>query len=730
MHSQPSPAMDRDDSLALTGRTLPTAGAVSFDTAFASLRGSQRTAVLRLDAIMAKIHRAAKKEAAYRELATPEYSGQTLKRIYLGKGPTRGYGWKDIGTAACIDHRSCGGCGAKGCTYARSASLSPAVVEVWRAATGRNDKQSQTEAWECIIRDLAAGKVIAEGVTWQTLFMRMFPGLDLPAVCPWSTSHAPPGWSLSNFTRQLGSRAVNIALKKGHSAAWQMTPDVRMDLSELEFLQAVAFDDHRTDFMVRVWDAQGKVQTVELWALFAMDIATGAVIDFGLRPKIQREDGTTMGLTMRDMQHLIAHILATYGYPLDYKMNLIVENAAAAVSKDTENLVVSRSGGQINVRRTGVHFSNAILTGWGERWGAPRGKAWLESWFHILDIVLGSVKGQMGSDYKVKPGDLEGKEQICRKLNAIVSAHPELAEKLSAPFEWAGDAHKLILEGINLCNSRTDHDMERHQIITEWRYNEHDTHPKPTSLRPGLPADIADQVRWFTGQEPPLQDILINRYGATRRESPMEKVKRLYDPARFARISPEVFSDLYLDVARTTYKGGDVLDVEVKQGREKKKLRYTGHGHQMTLGQEVICRLDTSRPGAGVWITDTDGRHLGQMAFSRDPRMLHTDDVEKLQAALGAKQKAFGEITKEASKRALRIGGRGQLKALEQDLETISTLALEAPAQAAALPESSTLERAVMSTPSRSKRRPVFKTPLRVSPPPVEAAAPPPFSFE
>ena len=716
--------MDRDDSLATTSRSLATVSrAVPFEKLFGTLTGAVRTEVLRLDAIMQIIHAARFKARAFREQATPERSLETLKRIYYGKGPRKGYGWKDIGTVACIDHRKCGGCGSAGCTGAREASLSPAVVEVWRAIAGSYDKNAQTEAWEVIIRRLAAGEVIAEGITWQTLFLTIYPGLELPDTCPWSTNHAPPGWSLSNFTRQLGPKSIYLAQKKGHAAAWEMTPDVRMDLSELRFLEAVVFDDHRLDFKVRVYDDRGKVQTVELWGLFAMDVATGAVIAYGLRPRILREDGTAMGLTMRDMQHLIANIIATYGYPLDYKMLLIVENAAAAVSRDTENLVAKNSRGQILVRRTGVHFSDKLLTGWGERWGAPRGKAWLESWFHILDIVLGSVKGQMGSDYKVKPGDFEGREKLCRKINAIVTAHPDLAAKLHAPFEWVGDADKLIRAGIDLCNARTDHDMARHRMIQEWRLNEHDTHPKPTTLIHGLSADITDQVRWFLDQDHGLQDILINRYGATRRESPAEKVQRLMAGAKYSGIAPETYVDLYMDATTTEYKGGDVLDLKLKHGKEKKTLRYTGHSHNMQLGQTVICRLDTTRPGAGIWITDADGRHLGQMAHTPDARMLNNDDVHLLQAALGAKNKAYNDIVTSAARRSLRLPPAGQhLAAKDEDITTVGTLALPTPqTTTAALPESANLERAVMATPSKPTRKPVFKTASKPTQATIEA---------
>lgn len=689
--------MDRDEPLALTGRTLaPAPRGVSFDAAFPTLPGPVRSEVLARDALMRRVHGEAKKVQAFAALAKPGLSAESLARMYYGKGSRKGYGWKDIGAAACIDHRRCGGCGVAGCTWEREAKLTAEVVERWRALAGANDKQGCTEAWEKIIRDLAAGEVIVRGVTWQTLFMQSFPGLPLPDSCPWSTSTPPAGWSLRNFTRQLGSKAVFMTQKKGAAVAWLHTPDVRMDLSSLRFLEAVVFDDHRLDFEVRVWDERGRVQTVELWGLFAMDVATGAVIAFGLRPKLVRPDGSAMGLTMRDMQHLVAHILLRYGYPLDYKMQLIVENAAAAVSEPAEHLFLTRTGGQVVVRRTGVHFSDALLTGWGERWGAPRGKAWLESWFHILDIALGWVKGQKGSDYRVKPGDHDGRLALCRKLDAVITAHPEMADKLSSPFEWLGDAHPIIQAAITQCNLRTDHDMQRHELVHEWRYNAHDTHPKPTAPRKGLPVDIAEQVAWFQAQPREVRDMLCNSYGTTRRESPLEKMARLVQGTRFARISEDTFVDLWMESIAATYKGGDVLDVPVRMGREVKKLRFAGGGHAMALGQDVRVRLDSTRPAAGAWIVDAKDRFLGRMAYTADPRMLRDEDADLLKAALGAKNKAFAELTTAAHRRSLKLPARGQeLAARVADLAALGTIAPPPAEEAAALPESSDFVRAM-----------------------------------
>lgn len=705
--------MDRDDhALSLTGSLPMITTATTFDAAFGHLPGAVKTEVLALGALMRRIHAARftqpECEAIAREMTGRRgCSAVTLRKLYNQ--------WTRIGAAALIDHRKCGSvmndgaCGVEGCTAARRHGLSREVIEYYWAKCGKNDKQGLREGWERVITALASGEPLVEGVTWQTLHLDLFPGLRLPARCPWSLSHPPPGWSHSSFARHRLARSIFKAMQKGGAAAWNEMPDVRMDLNELRFLEAVVFDDHRIDIEVMVWDERGKVQIVELWGLFAMDIATGAIIAFGLRPKIQREDGTTEGLTMRDMQHLIAHIIATYGYPTSYPMHLIVENAAAAVSQHTELLLATRSHGQVIVRRTGVHAGDYLVRGFEERWGAPRGKAVLESIFHPLDIMLGDVKGQMGSNYIVKPGDHAGRVRMAERLGAVISASPDLQRKLSAPLHWAGDAHVLITEAIKALNDRTDHAMKRHEQVVEWRWSEGDTNPKPLALLPGLPSAIEAEVKQFLSLPQETRSMLINHYGCTRMESPAEKVRRIHNPKDFARIPVDTFLDLMMDATTATYKGGGVLDVEVRRGKQKQLMRFAGECHALTQGQTVKVRFNSDRPSAGAWICDEREVFLAYLQFMRDPRMLNEDDLPLLQQQLGAKNRAFAATLKEARRISSRLPEVQQDNAdRDRDLETLATFNLEHAAQIApALPESTGLAQAVMST-KRPAKQPVM----------------------
>ena len=711
--------------LALSANAQPSAlvTAVPWEVAWPRLPGKVRAAVLSLDAAMREIDAYPKvlrgvMAVAAKHAGRAGWSAERLKKHF--------YAWRHLGMAALIDHRQCGGCGVMGCSWARSSRLPVAVVDRWAGEAGTNDKRALKEAWRVILRELVSGKPVVEGVTWQTLHMEVWPGLALASACPWSVNHPPPGWSLANFMAKKPVKSVYLAMKKGAAAAWNNTPDVRMDLGELRPFEAVVFDDHDLDFNVQVWDDRGKVQVVKMTGLFAMDVATGAVIEFGLRPAILREDGTRMGVTTRDMQHLVAHILARYGFPLDYQMTLIVENAAAALTEETERLIVSRTGGQVQVRRTGVHFGAVNVRGFPERWGAPRGKAWVESWFNLFDITLGGVKGQKGSNWTVKPGHTDGALALAEKMAAIVTAHPDLAHQLEGPLHWASDAHWIVKGAIDAINGRTDHGMERHQMVTEWRFAPSDPVAKPTRVVPGMDAAMRQSVEWFASQPLDVQTLLINNHGVPRRESPVEKMGRMWRREKFAVIPPDTLLDLLMDSAPAIYRGGEVIDVEVGRSRARKVLRFvkTEQSQVLALGAEVVVRLDVERPGAGAWLHDAKERFLGYWAFQRDPRMLvQGEDLEILQSRLGAKVKAHAELIGEAARLVGKTpAARAERAAREENMQVIETLGIERPERAALPSESSTTLSATILNQSRPEK--VKRVPLpRARPLPPRPAA-------
>lgn len=636
---------------------------------------------------------------------------ETLKRLF--------YKWQRIGIAALIDHRKCRGCGLPGCTAERALTLPTETLDHWRAGCIGNDKRGMRESWETrIIGALRAGKEVPGIGTWKQLFATMHPFAQMPTACPWHIHNAPRGLSLSNFRRFKLPKSVELLGKKGQFAMWSELPEVRIDLTQLEVLRWIVFDDHRIDAYCVVEDGRGGFQTVEMWGVFAMDVATRRVLAFGLRPRINRDDGKAMGITRADVQHLIAHIFARYGMPMDYDMTLIVENAAAAITTETETMLARVSGGRIKVKRSGMHSSDALISGFPDRWGNFRGKAWLESWFNPFDIAMGCVKGQMGSDYWAKPGRTDSQRRVAERMTAIMPhLTDEQREKLTLPFEWAGDMHQLVKAAVDAVDARTDHDCVGFTPVRFFRWDALTDHaPKPLDYALADVHGTRRELELFAQSPAELQNLWLS-YGHTRVESPMEKFERLYQGGRrFMRVAEETYLHLMLNESARgkageplTYKGGDVLDVEVKQGTRKALVRFTGKTHELSLGQEVRVAYMSDNLEAGIFIVDEHGRQLGRMAHSADPTH---DDVEGLQRSMGVQLKAYGEVQTHLRKTLLKPAVmREQIAQIETNLSVLNTLreGVGAATTAPALPESSELVRAVMSTKPRPSRTGILK---------------------
>ncbi|MES2598640.1 MAG: hypothetical protein V4662_25115 [Verrucomicrobiota bacterium] len=692
--------MDRDDSLMISGTALatPADAPSAFDVAFNRFPPAVRTEVLRLDSIMRQIHAARFTQRACRDHASEDLSAETLKRMYYGKGATKGFGWKDIGMAALVDHRRCGGCGLAGCQHQQELTIPEAILKHWKREAISNDKAGLAESWKKIIRALCDGGRV-EDMGWRDLYAKAAPYAPMPDRCPWSLMRTPPGWSLPSFMRHKMDKMLLDLGRKGSFVAWDELPEVRIDLTGLRPFEWLVVDDHRLDFKVFVTMPDGKVQLVELWGLFVMDVATRMIVSFALKPRVEREDGTFQAFEHRDMQHLICHVLTTYGVPQGYNQRWIVENAAAAVSTEAENLITFITQGQVTIKRSGIQVGDFHCTGFPERWGNYRGKRWIESYFGGLDIILGGVKGQMGSDYWSKPGSFDARQAFGNRLLKLLDAcTPEVRAKLELPFEWAGEAHWLVSEAVALLNHRMDHQLEGFEEI---RFFAYDQASQPVPMHPRLAAlhGVETQLETFSKVPPQLQEMWLNLGGRPRRLTPAEKMEILRP--KMARMSAEAVLDLLFDEVTSyqrkplIWRGGDALDIEVRRGRTKVKMRFYGAIRGVEQGQRVIARLDSDRVSCGLWLLDEQRRFLGHMRYSTDPT--HAD-VDGLHRMMGAQIKALGQAKDRLTRLTLPAGlADRRMAGMEQITDTIHTLAADAQEEAEipALAESSGLVEAI-----------------------------------
>lgn len=692
--------MDIDCTLTSTAATLATTSpAVPFGTAFGKLPPAVRVEVLHLDGLMRQIDAARSTLRACVQLATPGCSAETLRRLYYGKGTQKGRGWKDIGLAALIDHRRCGGCGLPGCKAEREDTLHAETLRVWQAGAITSDKRGLSESWKVLMRDLSAGKPVAGVGTWRELYARLRPYGNPPENCPWSMHRPPAGWSLGSFMKHKPAESVYKLGQKGSFEAWSELPEVRMDLSGLRPFEWLVVDDHRLDFKVFV-DVPGRgVQLVELWGLFVMDVATRMIVSFALKPRVMRDDGTCMAFEHRDMQHLISHVIGTYGVPADFQQTWIVENAAAAVSTECEALVKFVTGGRVKIKRSGIQVGDHNFSGFPERWGNYRGKRWIEAYFGPLDIVLGGVKGQMGSDYWAKPGSFDARQAFGNRLTKFLDKCPaETRAKLNLPFEWAGQAHWLVSEAVELLNHRSDHQLEG---FNEVRFFAYDRESQMMPLCPQLALLHGTQTHLETFSKVPqeLQEMWLSNGGKPRRVTPAEKMAMTMP--KLLKLAPEAIMDLLFDEVTTwkreplIWRGGDVMDIEVRRGRTKQRVRFHGVLPGMELGQRVIARINADRIECGLWLLDEKRRFIGWMRFEADPTH---EDMDGLHRMMGAQIKALAQVKKKLNRitagPADALARIGDMAELTEAIDTLTTPVNEAE-EIPALPESAGFIKAV-----------------------------------
>lgn len=622
-------------------------------------------------------------------------SSESLKRFYYGvqSGDFKRPGYVTHGELALVDHRLCGGkCGLPGCNTARADVLNTDVVDAWIKLAEDNDKRSLRKAYRDLLAQLASGKVIAGVGTWRTLYTMLNPGRALPPQCPYSAQRPPAGWSLSSFMARLPEDYEYTLGKKGLAAAEnqlaQAAP-VRTSLADLRFMEVVVFDDHRLDFKAFIGN-----QIVELWGVFAMDLATRTILAWGVRPRLKTDDGVKQSLTRRDVQHLCASMIQTHGLPKDYASTWLVENAAAAITTDFENALERLMPGRIFIDRTSV--GDGRSRGWLEKYGKPRGKRWLESWFNLFEIELGSTLGQMGNRWENKPGDFDHRQNIGTKMAGlgIIAQLPQSVK----PFDDIAAAMHAVHDAILRTENREGHDLVDFRTLRFWRISAADTWKSvEETFFLALPID--------------QQNALLSQRetGLVRPETPAERREFLRDPAKFEIVDPSTCFELYLDQVSITYQGADCLTFDFA-GRT---FDFAGTRHRATVGQKITVKFDADRPDVCV-LMDLPGRVLGSMHVRRRPGYF---EKEATATRLGERQKALGKALRNVRVRhADPQAAQDYLEAIEivnaalpapkETSRRIATPVLEAYAEASTSPRTTNADAILARAQKRRKSQP------------------------
>jgi hypothetical protein len=557
--------------------------------------------------------------------------------------------WQRNGTRELVDIRLCGGSIKK---RARSKTKIPArVLQLWHAERLRRaDKDKDAGAWRWLITQLMEGRVIDGVGTWQALWFDLHPHAEEPASCPWNHSKPPPGWSLKNFQKQVRpNEMVEAMAADSYGRAKSLASlhvGVNIDWSSLRPMELIAFDDVRLDFSVFVME-NGKPQVVPVVLLVARDVATRRVLGIACRPRVVEDDGVRRNIRRRDMHHLTAGVLFTHGLPRDYDVTLLTENSTAVHTREFEAVIARATDGRVKIDRTGLFEKAVKIGGFFERGGAPNAKAIQESSFLLLHNELANVRGQMGRNYTVRPGEHDGRAAETIKMlsgpNAVALVNADGSLKVKMPFADIWEAHELIATTLRRIDCRVMHSMEGFLDVTEFRFSEGDPVFRP--LHPALfdlqSAAIQKDIAEFLSDEVP--DSMRNRwlsYGRQRKESPSERWSRLVRGEKFVKLSRESLFELFLDVSKPfEYRGLNSVRLDVLG----KTIEFRGSDHDLVNGVRYTARFNADNPGL-IFLQDELGRVCGTM--ERNER-LDWHDIEGRKAAMEEQGIALAHAVRE-----------------------------------------------------------------------------------
>lgn len=483
------------------------------------------------------------------------------------------------------------------------------------------------------------GEVIPGLGTWQQWHARCHHGRVIPATCPWSVSYEPPSLSYRNVKRLKLGRTAEALTRFGVAEARHTLPGVMTDLSQLRPLEFIMADDFRTDFQIFNWDTN---EVCQLWGIALLDVATRKVLCFRLIARTERADGTRVGVTRRDMMHLIADYLTIYGYPKDYQQTWIVENASAAITEAMEETLRLISGGSIVVKRSSMFQGKALLAGFtDESRGNPHGKGPIEAMWRLTWNDISATPGYIGADYSLKPAEsgnrfkhVAGLIKAGQSLGMQRAELEELTRGIIPSFE---DAMALLSAVWQRHGDREDHKLRGFDSVRLWRFvgtaewRNVDAHPLPI-----MPADV------FRQHVETLQ----------RPETPNERMQRLLAIHGFNRhiLTPDDLWLILQDKAVITYNGALSFKVTRKiEGRSQDRFyNPTAFESSLVPGSKYLLVFDSDKLDF-VNVLSADGaRFIGTA-----PRRTHADprDISKLEASFKESEQSFQAVVKQVKAR-------------------------------------------------------------------------------
>lgn len=429
----------------------------------------------------------------------------------------------------------------------------------------------------------------------------------------------PEGWSLSNLrrllARRLRRRSQKTLVETGfHDAHGAFAAQLLRDRSRLRPLELVTFDDVRFDVKV-VMRTGNTWQVCYPLGLLALDVATGAIIGVGVKPAAKRVEidgaetdqaaGTRMAISRRETCYLLLQILERLGLP-PYTMNLLLENASAALTAEDERAFLTLMGGRLQIEKTGMARRKLLKSGFVEQGGMPWQKGWIEAFFRKLHTSINHLPGASGARYQLDPGELDDRVRTTLSLLKRAGQHGVSIESLRLPLLTMDQFSYMLHHWVERLNWRIDHHLQGFDTVLETQ-------------------DAAG--RWLRFED--CEDLPLGAELVERMEAPLERLTRLARGHQFATLPPSVLLPLYADKRPVRIRNGRIQFTDKHLSRDPLVF--------FERGNPVLAEANEGRPCLGflredlslLHVTDEHYAYLGSVPNQRRIDVLDTRAIKQ-----------------------------------------------------------------------------------------------------
>jgi hypothetical protein len=556
-----------------------------------------------------------KEQALYAQ--RPGWSAVSLKRKWLAYRAARG-DWRSLRDLRKIS------------TTDRQLGLSATFLDHWQSLVIKNQRKTRP-AHRALLRQLAQWR---SGNSASAI-----PGYEIPPPDDPATG-VPHGWHYRNLLRHQPDEWTLKAARIGRSAADANRVKVPTTRAGLLCGQFYLFDDLWHDIHV---SHQG--QLVRPLQLGAVDLASAKLVRYGMRPRLERADGTHDQIKEREMRFIVAAVLACDGYRTDeIGTTLVVEHGTAAISETMEAALRDHLG--VTVDRSGILGPS----GWagqydGRSKGNFRFKAALESLHNLIHNETAALPAPSGKDRDHAPEQTHGIKRYHDALVAAMAAlPPEKAALLRLPALTWRQFDDILARIYDSINARRDHRLEG------WAECGH------------------EMIEWLVGDTWLSQRSLLASPVSSALSLSLSEV-----PSRVVRLSPsEVWKAGSAGLRRLSHAGAAVLlgpdlarersvtagliefeDADIGAGKHAYLARATtpmGNTVSLRDGERYACLANPFAPDH-LLVLDAKGGFIG--ACKRWDR-IRRDDVEGLHRKMGE----VAHLEKERLTELARIGAK------------------------------------------------------------------------